>query len=144
MNIRFLMLAGLLSAVIPLRVHALPSNSAETPSAQASGAALLRSAPELMECSLEKSQALWHPTHPISLGEIPCQYLGSVGGPIETAEGAAYFPEKLDDLQLTYQLNRPSVGLIEIPQTDPFAPKKNYVDFRSLVRVVPDILNFGD
>ena len=145
MNMRLIICVGLLGTLMPMSVNALPSSNSGRLSAHSSGAELLKSEPELMRCDLETSQALWHPSNPIALGEIPCQYLGSVGGPLDTSEGETYFfPTTLDSLHFSDQLDRQRTGLTEIPQTDQFAPKRTYFDFRDLVRLVPNLFDSLD
>ncbi len=123
MNMKCVVLSCVLITFIPQPVSALPSKPVEG-GTQAPSAAQLLSTPELMECSLERSQALWQFPNPVRLGDIPCQYLGSLGGPIEGAS-VIYTPEQLEGTGHSIDIDHNSLFLHGIKQPlDSFAPRQ--------------------
>ena len=118
MNIKLIVLASLLITAIPQSVHALSPK----PLAEPGGAAQLQSAPELMECSLERSRALWQFPNPVRLGDVPCQYLDSVGGP-GGGEGLIYAPEQLESAATSMEIEQGRITRHRITQPqDSYAP----------------------
>ena len=122
MNIKLIVLAPLLLIAIPQSVHALSPKPLGETLAEPARAAQLQSAPELMECSLDRSRALWQFPNPVRLGDVPCQYLDSVGGP-EGGEGLIYPPGQLESAATSMEVDRASISRRRITQPlDSYAP----------------------
>ncbi|MCM1982060.1 hypothetical protein [Lyngbya confervoides] len=110
MNLRVAILAGVLSTAI---AHPVAARSPFQP--VSTRARDLEGSPELMQCRLDRSQALWQSPHPISLGEIPCQYLGAVGGPA-SGGGSLYSPARLAEIASTVEIGgQRRIALRRIP-----------------------------
>ena len=86
------------------------------------GAAQLTSAPELMQCSFERSRALWQFPNPARLGDVPCQSLNSIGGPGEN-EDLIYHSSRLASTEESIDVDIKREAYHPITQPlDAFAP----------------------
>lgn len=108
MILRFVIFTSVLSTVYPLAVSAqswVPPS--EIPSEPSRSAEQLHSAPELLECSVKRTQALWQAETSVELGEVPCQYLGNIGGPSTEDDSSA--PRQPRETQNTTAVNRRTI-----------------------------------
>ena len=128
MILRFIIFTSILSTVYPLAVSAqslIPLG--ELPSEPSRAADQLRSAPELLECSVKRTQALWQAETSVELGEVPCQYLGNIGGP--STEDDSSVPPQAREAQNTTAVNRRAIApyVTERPLEICNPPPSNYL-----------------